>query len=114
LAAYHEALTEQLRRLIAAYGYFALDTARFAVDTGENFGEILHIWAVLTNVDDRQTPLIVIDPVRISPEINTRGQAAAMDAGGENPQIMSLKYLISDFYNLAYANIILEMRDAFQ
>ena len=111
LSNYREALTEQLRRIVGNHA-FTLHHAEFEIDTGEDFGKILHLHLVVSQGEASSARLVRIDPVRINPAINTRGQAQTAENGDvETPQIMSLKNVISDFYNLDMSNIILEMRD---
>jgi len=109
IAEYHDALTEQLRRVVATHGSFTLREAYFEINTDENFGEILSIYAIVSEAESGGVPLVRIDSVRIGLELGTRGEPPP-DAV-ESPLIMSLKNVISDFYNLALANIILETRD---
>jgi len=114
---YHDGLTEQLQRIVGNHG-FTLENAEFKIDTTqENFGTITSLNAVLTPGHASGQSLINIDPVRINTTIGQMGQdpqrhsAAHGENDAESPQIMSLKNVISDFYNLDIANIILETRD---
>ena len=113
---FHQGLTEQLKRIVGNNG-FALHSAEFEIDTQENFGAIISLYAVITPGATSTQSLVRIDPVRIGTAIGQMGQdpqrniadESANDA--ETQQIMSLKSVISDFYNLDMSNIILETRD---
>ena len=108
LALYREGLTDQTRRIIDNHGEFELIAASFQINQLENFGEITAMHLILSERGANR-PLIRIDPVRITPAINTRGEPAPQsDNHVENPHIMSLKNLLSSFYNLGVDNIILE------
>ena len=110
LLGYRDALTEQMERIVRNHGEFVLHGVDFEIDMEENFGKILNIYVVVgeSSVGSR-TPFITIDPVRIG-GVNTRGEPG-QNAETQPPQIMSLKNVISDFYNLDMENIILETRD---
>ena len=112
LSIYKEGLTEQTRRLVENHGEFYLEEAFFEIDVDENFGDILSIHLILSEVGVSQR-FLRIDPVRITPVIGGRGerQAEAAESDVENPHILSLKNLLSSFYNLDKRNIILEARD---
>ena len=109
LAGYKDALTEQMGRIVRNHGEFELVGVEFDVDTGENFGQILAVRAVVTEATGGRTPFIHIDPVRIAIGVNDRGGDRDREHV-ESPQIMSLKNAVSDFYNLDIENIILETR----
>ncbi|MCL2573191.1 MAG: stage III sporulation protein AF [Defluviitaleaceae bacterium] len=103
---YTQALTEQLSRIISNHN-FTLQHAEFDIDIGEDFGAILSMRITINENDSAGTNLIRIDPVRITPAINARGEPT-MSEIEESPRILSLKNAISDFYNLSQDNIILE------
>ncbi|MCL2353931.1 MAG: stage III sporulation protein AF [Defluviitaleaceae bacterium] len=110
ISIYKEGLTAQIERLIDNHGYFTLDYASFSIDERENFGEIITIHLFLIEIE-RARAFIRIDPVRIDPIIGSRGEPR--QTGAENqaaPEILSLKNLLSSFYNLDMQNIILEVR----
>jgi len=111
LALFIDGLTQQTQRLVDNHGHFYLETANFTINTTDNFGEILQIHLTLrergTNV-----PFLRIDPIRITPTIGTRGEPQQIQQEiAENPNIVSLRNLLGDFYNLANDNIILETMD---
>jgi len=112
LALYREGLAEQAGRLIDNHGHFSLLAANFQINSGpENFGEITSMHLILSP-KDTTTPLVRIEPIRITPAINTRGEPAPQnDTAVECPHIMSLKNLLASFYSLAADNIILETRE---
>jgi len=102
LDTYTQSLNEQLSRIVSNHG-FTLLYATFDIDTGENFGAILSI-RITVDEDDTPTRLVRIDPVRITSAVNTRGQPTPSEIE-ESPRIISLKNVISDFYNLSEDNI---------
>ncbi|MCL2168840.1 MAG: stage III sporulation protein AF [Defluviitaleaceae bacterium] len=112
LALFTEGLTDQTRRLVDNHGHFDLLSVHFNIDqTPENFGaiETMHLFLEPRGA---ARPLVRIDPVRITPAIGTRGEPQPQsDTPVENPHIMSLKNILSSFYNLDEDNIILETRD---
>ena len=115
ISGYREALTEQMERIVRNHGEFVLHRVDFEIDTRsrENFGKILGIYIVVGKASVAgRTPFITIDPVRIAVGVNTRGELGQNEnAETHLAQIMSLKNVISDFYNLDMENIILETRD---
>ncbi|MDR2166333.1 MAG: stage III sporulation protein AF [Clostridiales bacterium] len=111
LALYREGLTDQTRRLIDSHGEFSLVAANFQIDTENNFGEILSMHLILAPTQ-ANTPFLRIEPIRIPPTIDNRGEPATQASDNvESPHIMSLKNLLAGFYNLALDNIILETID---
>ena len=106
---YRQGLTEQTERIVDNHGHFNLLAASFQIDQVDNFGEVLGLNLILTELDT-QTPLVRVDPVRINPAINTRGEPVPQsDTQQENPQKMSLKNLLSSFYNVDISNIIIQV-----
>ena len=99
---YTQSLTQQLSRIVSNHN-FTLHHAEFSIDTGADFGAILTIHLTVGE-DDISDRLVRIDPVRITPAINTRGQPTPSEIE-ESPRIISLKSAISDFYNLSQDNI---------
>jgi len=107
---YRQGLTDQISRLVDNHGEFDLAAASFQIDRTDNFGEILSMHLILDERDS-SSPFIRIEPVRIEPSVNTRGEPQTQtDSPAENPHIMSLKNLLAGFYNLDIDNIILEIR----
>ncbi|MCL2376041.1 MAG: stage III sporulation protein AF [Defluviitaleaceae bacterium] len=102
LATYTQSLTEQLTRIVENHG-FTLHHAEFSIDTQDSFGEILSMYVTISE-DEMPPSFIRIDPVRIGIGINTRGEATQAEIA-ESPRIISLKNIISDFYNLSEDNI---------
>ena len=111
LETYAQSLNQQLSRIVSNHG-FILHHAEFDIDDGENFGAILGISLTVGEDESASTRLIRIDPVRITPGVNTRGEPPPAPAHppstseiAESPRIISLKNAISDFYNLSEDNI---------
>jgi hypothetical protein len=109
---YKDGLTEQAKRLIENHGSFKPEKITFEIDTAsQNFGEILSVHLVLNPLDNKN-PFIRIEPVRIQPVVGSRGEPPANQPSHvESAQIMSLKNVLSSFYNLDMRNIILETTD---
>ena len=107
LETYTQSLTTQLSRIVSNHG-FTLHHAYFDINTGEDFGAILGV-RISISEDDISPNFIRIDPVRITPGINTRGEPTIAEIA-ESPRIISLKNAISDFYNLSQDNIYINER----
>ncbi|MCL2855007.1 MAG: stage III sporulation protein AF [Defluviitaleaceae bacterium] len=106
-----DGLTQQTQRLVDNHGHFYLEQVNFTIDTTDNFGDVLAIHLTLRG-RGASAPFLRIDPIRIAPAIGTRGEPApASSEAVESPHIMSLKTLLSGFYNLAEDNIILQTTD---
>jgi len=103
LEAYAQSLNQQLSRIVSNHG-FTLHHASFDIDAVDDFGAILSIHLTVDE-DDERASFIRIDPVRIAPAVNTRGEHQPMSEIEESPRIVSLKSAISDFYNLSEDNI---------
>ncbi|MCL2235184.1 MAG: stage III sporulation protein AF [Defluviitaleaceae bacterium] len=111
LALFTEGLAQQTGRLVDNHGHFYLEAIDFTVNTADNFGEILQINLTLRE-RGVNAPFLRIDPVRITQQIGNRGEVAPEETGlVENPQIISLRNLLGDFYNLAVDNIYIETMD---
>ena len=107
---YTEGLTEQTRRIIENHGYFALLAANFQIDQVYDFGNVLSIHLIVTELDV-QMPLVRIEEVRISPAINTRGEPVLQNSTiAEDARKLSLKNLLASFYNVDISNIILQVQ----
>ena len=109
LDAYREGLTARLIQIVDGHGEFVMVESLFEIDREENFGEIKSLYI---KVDEKggNTPFVSIERIRINFGVNTRGQR--QESGDvELSQIMSLKNLISDFYNLDMQNIVIETRN---
>jgi hypothetical protein len=106
LESYIRSLNQQLSRIVSDHG-FTLHYADFEIESGLSegldFGAILSM-RITVSEDDVPLPLIRIDPVRILPAVNTRGQPVPSEIE-ESTRIISLKNAISDFYNLSEDNI---------
>ena len=94
LETYTQSLTQQLARIVSNYG-FTLHYANFNINTGDDFGAILSV-NLTVNEDDASPRLIRIDPIRITPGVNTRGEHQSLSEIEESPRIISLKSAISD------------------
>ena len=102
LETYTQSLTQQLTRIVAGHG-FTLHHADFEIDTGADFGAILSIHMTVGE-GEATARLVRIDPVRITPGVNTRGEPTPTETQ-DSTRIISLKNAISDFYNLSQDNI---------
>jgi len=109
LDAYREGLAARLRHIVDGHGEFVLVESLFEIDREENFGDIKSLHMIVDKIGGSM-PFISIDRVRIDFGVNTRGQPQE-DGDAEPWQIMSLKNLISDFYNLDMQNIVIETRN---
>jgi stage III sporulation protein AF len=109
---YQDGLQEQAKRLVENHGSFYLENAAFEINTDQkNFGEIISMHLILRPIDSR-SPFLRIEPIRIEPIIGSRGEPTQTEQSHvESAQIMSLKNLLSSFYNLDMHNIILETAD---
>jgi len=105
-------LLEQLHRIVDAHGEFTVLQAQFFIsDNIEAFGQLLGLQMAVSNIESTaRTPFITIEPIRIAPNVNTRGQRPELNEDIETSQILSLKSIISDFYNLDKQNIIIEIQ----
>ena len=112
LQMYKDGLTQQAKRLVENHGSFSLSHADFEIDTGQkNFGEILSMRLTLQSADNKGS-FVRIEPVKIQPILGNRGEPVETEQNlVESAQIMSLKNLLSGFYNLDMQNIILETTD---
>ena len=109
VADFEAGLKAQLDRLIETQGYSVV-FADFDIDaTAENFGRILSLELVVSQEAAGGIPFISIDPIRITPSINTRGETPYAPDFEDNGHILSIKSIISDFYNLDMDNIMLEI-----
>lgn len=103
LAAFHDSLRDQVRRLLENDAEFAFVDARFDIGRGEeDFGEILAVSVIVAEraVEESARGIIWIEPVSI-----WVGAAAATDDEGRGAGELRIKNAISDFYKVPSSNI---------
>ena len=113
LTAYQADLTTHLRRLVENSSEYSLLDAYFDIGRSEeNFGKILGIHLTVSpHPPHNARGLITIDPVRIDISVNTRGLGRQTEQENvENEQMLALKNLIANFYNVDIESIHVSIR----
>jgi len=113
LAIYHADLAAHLERLVNTGSQYTFIDGFFDIARNEdNFGQLLGLRLTVTTAQQHAGGMITIDPVRIDISVNTRGLGRQGDSSEnvENEQVMALKNLIADFYNLDKTSIHVSIR----
>jgi len=117
IANYHAELIAQLERLVNTGSEYTFIRGRFDIDVSqEHFGRILRLDLTVSQTSatspasaGQSRNLVNIDPIRIEVAVNTRGENRGnTEQNGqsvESGHMVSLKNLISNFYNMDTGNI---------
>ena len=105
---YELILKETLRNIVEENSNFTVINSHFNIDVYYNFGEILAIFLQLQekNINENRIPFISIENIRIDSQINSRGLPSNYIEIDDN-EIIELKKLISNFYNLYIGHIFI-------
>lgn len=113
ISEYKARLNEQTKEKINAGGVFEFISSDFSIDSTEDgFGTILAVSVTLREkaAEPTQKPLIRIEPVSVE-SVSVFSPIRTGAPEPDSPDILSIKKVISDFYNLSYDNIYITVAD---